>query len=138
MKLGIIYLILLVVSCGKSEYVSFKFHECEFQTLYWDTPLDKWIDNKEEALNLNITFSDIKLNKRNQDSLYKTTAQYIFQVSSKISDCSGRIKNDTLYILYKPIIYSPEVEPRPVIGCVEFNKSEYPNYKKLKITFVKK
>jgi hypothetical protein len=138
MKIVILYLTLILVSsCKNLHDLKFKFHECEFQTLYWEIPLDKWIDNKQEALNLKIIFIDENLNKRNKDSLYKTTAQYIFSVPSKLSDCSAEIENDTLFISYKPIIYSPEVEPIPIIGCVEFNKSEYPNYKKLKIVFVK-
>lgn len=130
-------MLFLVSGCENSELVNFKFHECEFQTLYWEAPLNKWIDNKEEALNLNIIFTNKMLNKRNRDSLYKTTAQYLFSVQSKLSDCLGEIKNDTLYLSYKPILYSPEVEPKPIIGCIEFSKSEYPNYKKLKIVFVK-
>lgn len=134
---GLMLVLVLVVGCTHKDK-DIKFHECEFDIMYWETPLNIWIESKEEASNLKITFTDKELNQRDLDSLYQTTAQYIFSVQSKAKDCSARIKNDTLYISYKDITYPPNVEPKPLITCLEFNKTKYLNYKDLKIVYIKK
>ena len=134
-KLCFYLTILLTLGC-KHENNDLKFYQCEFRNSYWNTPLQKWINNKKEALDLNLSFIDKKLNQRNLDNLYKTKAHYIFGDWVSAKDCSAEIKNDTLYITYK-IFDPPEVESTNPIICLELNKMKYANYKELKVVLIR-
>jgi len=147
----IVLFLVSIIGCNKQNE-EFKFFACEFELLETDNPFNygKWIDNKDDALNikLNIYHSDIKkresLNKRNLDSLYKQTAQYLFIIGGggiwvPVENCSAEIKNDTIEIKYGIISNSAPIgEAASSLICMEIDKKKYPNYKKMKVIFSRK
>lgn len=151
-KFGII--LLLIISINISCYQKnedFKFYLCDFDRSQYNYPIyyGKWIENKEDALKVKLTFYNSDLNKRNLDSLnkrnlnhlYKKTAQYLFIIGGggiwvNAEDCSAEIKNDTILIKYKIKVHSSVVgEAASSLICMEVDKRKYPNYKKMKLIY---
>lgn len=140
---GIIILLIGIMTSCKSENQDFKLYSCEFDQSQYNDSLNysKWVDNKEDALKTKLTFGS-ELDKRNPDSLYKETAQFLFILGGggiyvDIGDCSPEIKNDTLLIKYKVDFSTGAVgEAAATFACLEINKQKYPNYKKMKVIYV--
>ncbi|MTH14131.1 hypothetical protein [Flavobacterium sp. LC2016-01] len=145
MKKALFFLLLIfsIVSC-KNEKTDFKLYSCEYNVGQYTDSIyySKWIDSKDDAFKTKLTFDDSKLNQRNLDSLYKKTAQFLFVIgggslSILPKDCVPEIKNDTLFIRYKAISHSGVGEIASSNICLEINKKKYPNFKNMKIAFVK-
>ena len=140
---GIIVLLIVIITSCKSENQDLKLYSSEFDKFQYNDSLyySKWIDNKEDALKTKLTF-DSDLNKRNLDSLYKETAQFLFIVGGggmyvDIENCSAEIKNDTLFIKYKGNeISGPVGEAASSLVCLEINRKKYPDYKNMKVIFL--
>lgn len=120
-----------------------KFYSCKIEPVDWENLAgnNKWIENKLQAVNSKLRFSNNDLNKRNTDSLYQTAAQYIFVISGgdrwiTAEKCSGEINGDTITIKYTPIMINSKVgETAPSIICMELNKLKHPDFRKMKIVF---
>jgi hypothetical protein len=120
-----------------------QFYMCEY-TIDWDNPLksNQWIDDKQGAMDAKLSFENPKLNNRNTDSLYQTTAQYLFALGGgsifvTAEKCVALIQKDSLIIYYDPIIHTGEVgEAATSRICMEIDKIKYPNYKSMKIKYV--
>ncbi|WP_177734611.1 hypothetical protein [Flavobacterium inviolabile] len=149
MKNILILFIVFTFFCCKQKNEDFKFYECEF--LFSEVagnPFDsidkynKWVDNKQDAINLKVHFNDLELNKRNLNSLYKTKAQYFFIIGGggiwvQAKNCRAEIKNDTLFIIYKPKWNrEPVGEAASTMICMELDKTKYPNYRELTIDYI--
>lgn len=151
-KFGIILLLIISIniSCDQKNE-DFKFYLCDFERSQYNDPIyySKWIENKEDALKVKLTFYNSDLNKRNLDSLnkrnlvhlYKRTAQYLFIIGGggiwvNAEDCTAEIKNDTILIKYKIKGNSGLVgEAASSLICMEVDKRKYPNYKKMKLIY---
>ena len=134
-----------ITGCNKKND-EFKFYICDFKLSEHDDPFNynKWIDNKKDALEIKLAFYDSELNKRNLDSLYKQTSQYLFIIGGggiwvKPEYCSAEINNDRIIIKYKIKVNSgPVGEAAATPICMEIDKRKYPNYKKMKIIYLRK
>ena len=149
MKNILILFIVFTSICCKTKNEDFKFHECEFYlSEVVGNPFDnvekyiRWVDNKQDVINSKVHFKDLELNKRNLDSLYKIKAQYFFIIGGgsiwvQAKNCRAEIKNDTLYIIYKPKWnHEPVGECASTMMCMELDKSKYPNYRELTIDYI--
>jgi hypothetical protein len=149
MKNILIFLLAFFFIACKSKNEDIKFYECEFHLLEVNgNPFNnidkykKWIDNKQDAINSELHFDNLELNKRNLERFYKTKAQYFFIIGGggiwvKAKNCRAKIKNDTLYIIYKPKFNDEPVgEAASTMMCMELDKAKYPNYKSLTIEYV--
>lgn len=147
-NIGILIIIaILAISCKKDilqDANQAEFYECEY-TIDWNDPLksNKWIDDEQEAIYAKLNFENPKLNNRNTDSLYNKTVQYIFALGGgrifvTAEKCIAHIQNDSIIICYDPIIYNAEVgEAATSRICMEIDKLKYPNYKSMKIKYVR-
>lgn len=142
-KFGIILLITTIITSCKTENPDFKLYSCGFDQLQYNDPVNysKWVENKEEALKTKLTF-DSSLDKRNLDSLYQETAQFLFIVGGggtyvPIEKCSAEIKNNSVLIKYTGnSIKGPVGEAASTLICLEINKKKYPNYKNMRIKYI--
>ncbi|MBS1750868.1 MAG: hypothetical protein JST63_13265 [Bacteroidetes bacterium] len=120
-----------------------KFYACDIKPVDWENPAsnNKWIDNSLQAMSSGLEYNNPSLNTRDTDSLYQTTAQYIFVIGGgdrwiTADKCSGEVSGDTIIIKYAPQInHSTVGETAPSIICMELNKQKYPDYKKMKIVY---
>ena len=139
----LLLLVIIILSSCKIKNDDFRFYECKYELIdYGFSPKNnRWLSNKKEALNAKLIFEDSPLNRRDLDSLYNTTAQYVFIIGGggnfvDYKECFVKIKNDSLIINYK---YIPESsssgERASSLICLEVNKLKYPDYKKMKIFF---
>ena len=136
----LIFVTIIIYSCNKKNEHN-NFYDCNYKLLNFGNSLlnNKWISNKKEAISSKLIFRNPAQNRRNLDSLYNTTAQYVFVfdfcgsgVSSK--DCFAEIKHDTILLNYRIRTFNGEVgESTPSQICFEINKLKYPNYRKMKI-----
>ncbi|WP_395053398.1 hypothetical protein [Flavobacterium sp.] len=139
----LILLLIGITSCNKKNK-DFKFYFCDFALFEDNNPFkdSKWVENKEDALKTKLTFYNSDMNKRNLDSLYKQTAQYLFIIGGggiwvKAESCSAEIKNDTILLKYKvKKNYGQVGEAVSSLICMEINKRKYPNYRELKIKYI--
>lgn len=135
LKLIVILLLTgITLSCNKNK-------DAEIYGCYFNWSKDTWIDNKQDALDSQLRFDNLELNKRNLDSLYKTKAHFLFLIGSgstytKAEECSAKITKDTISIYYKPM-WSDDVGWLDYTYlCLEINKIKYPNYREMKIVFI--
>ncbi len=120
-----------------------KFYPCSIEPVDWENLAsnNQWIDNKQQAVALKLRYGNNSLNTRNADSLYQTTAIYVFVIGGgdrwiTADKCSGEVIGDKIIVKYAPLINHSEVgETAPSIICMELNKLKYPDYKKMKIVY---